>query len=405
MAKDIYKTGDTPFIRVDSCAGELVIRGWAEPSLQIRGDHEIQETEKGFRLSSSGSLRLNAPTGAIISVGRAGADLVVKHMAGPVTAEMIQGDAILSDAGEVELEMVHGDLVARNLKQSLTANEVHGDVAARNTAAAAFKSIYGDLSARRMEGDLTVDTISGDADLRHISGNVAISSGHRDVNLTGITGQVTIAGIKGDIRLRGGLQDGDHSLEAAGDIIVRWPTHLPLNVVASGGRVDNRLPLDEAIEKNGSFIGRIGAGNSNLRLTTPGRIILREVESSDEKWETFGGEMEFDFDVDMAGIAARIETEVNNHLSRMTRDFETKFGGDFAQRFAERVAQKAEKVAERSRRRESRGRFAGFDFSAAPAAPSRPAASTEEQLKILKMVENGKITPQEASMLLEALEI
>ena len=35
---------------------------------------------------------------------------------------------------------------------------------------------------------------------------------------------------------------------------------------------------------------------------------------------------------------------------------------------------------------------------------AKKPASSEEQLKILKMVEQGKITPAEAGMLLEALE-
>ncbi|MBE2200741.1 MAG: hypothetical protein IAE79_19165, partial [Anaerolinea sp.] len=41
-----------------------------------------------------------------------------------------------------------------------------------------------------------------------------------------------------------------------------------------------------------------------------------------------------------------------------------------------------------------------------PGPPPPPAkkASTEEQLKILKMVEQGIISPEEANMLLEALE-
>jgi DUF4097 and DUF4098 domain-containing protein YvlB len=404
MAKDLYGTGDTPHISVESCGGDLVIRGWAEPGLQIRGDYEIQETEKGFHLSSAGSLRLNVPSGSLLSVGEVGSDLIVKHTTGQAVVQTVQGDVILSSAGEVELGTVHGDLVTRNLTSPLQVNEVHGDATARNTSAITFNAIYGDLSARKIDGNLTVEMISGDADLRYIDGDVVVAAGHRDVNLNGITGQVTVTGVIGDIRLRGGLDEGDHRLEAAGDIIVRWPANRPLNLVASGRQIDNRLPLEEGTEKNGSLSGHIGGGNINLTLTSTGRIILREAELTDEKWNNMEGEMEFGFDVDMTGIAARIEKELNTHLARVTRDIEAKFGGDFTQRFAEKMAHRAEKAAERSRRREYRRR-GGYDFTSSSAAPSKPTVSTEEQLKILKMVENGKITPQEASMLLEALEI
>ncbi|HEY1015284.1 MAG TPA: hypothetical protein VGE07_21440, partial [Herpetosiphonaceae bacterium] len=45
------------------------------------------------------------------------------------------------------------------------------------------------------------------------------------------------------------------------------------------------------------------------------------------------------------------------------------------------------------------------EAASAPAAEAKPSASalTEERLAILRMVEQGKITAQEASLLLEAL--
>lgn len=115
--------------------------------------------------------------------------------------------------------------------------------------------------------------------------------------------------------------------------------------------------------------------------------------------------MEFDFGVEMAGMAARIEAEVTNHLSRVTRDIETRFGPNFGRDFAEKMARKSERAAERARRRsEPRGRAAGYDFATTQTPSASKSASTEEQLKILKMVETGKISPEEASMLLEAIE-
>jgi DUF4097 and DUF4098 domain-containing protein YvlB len=330
--------------------------------------------------------------------------LIVKHLSGSVSVEMIQGSISLIDAGEVKVEAVHGDLRAKHMKGALEANEVHGDVLIRNGADVTLTSLYGDLAARKMRGNLTAKTVSGDANLRGIDGDVVIANSHRDVNLTGCLGQINVGGVKGDIRLRGGLQDGDHTLEAAGDIIIRWPDGQPLNLVATAAKIDNRLPLEDAVDKTGALTGRIGQGHANLTVTTPGRVILREAEPEKDTWAMYDDEMgnvEFEFGVNMAGISSRIETEISNHLSRLSRDLESKFGADFAQRMTARVAHKADRMAERARRRDFRGRPSnGFSTGPAP----KPAASTEEQLKILKMVEDGKITPQEASMLLEALE-
>ena len=76
------------------------------------------------------------------------------------------------------------------------------------------------------------DSIHGDADLRTVNGSVTVSQGFRDVNLYNVGGLVSVAGVTGDIRLQGGLSDGD-SLEARGDVVVRWPANVALNLAVT----------------------------------------------------------------------------------------------------------------------------------------------------------------------------
>ena len=102
---------------------------------------------------------------------------------------------------------------------------------------------------------------------------------------------------------------------------------------------------------------------------------------------------------------------MNSHLARVARDFETRFGPEFGQRMAEKAARQAERAAERAERAGERARRKGEWRGRAPvadapppAAAARRTASPEEQMKILKMVETGAITPEDAGMLLEALE-
>jgi hypothetical protein len=114
--------------------------------------------------------------------------------------------------------------------------------------------------------------------------------------------------------------------------------------------------------------------------------------------------MEFDFGVDLAGIGSRIETEVIAQVSRLSQELERKFGADFGQQIAQKVARKAERAAAKGRPRYDRNKvYAGAGEFTQP-SPAKKSASTEEQLKILKMVETGKISSEEARMLLEALE-
>lgn len=404
MTKDQFKMGESPTVRVNSCS-DLTVRGWAEPSVQIKGDYRIEETEKGLQIDSQDSLQLCLPRETMLIIGRVNGDLRIKQFTGTVAGEYVHGDAILAQSNDVALGIVHGDVSARNMLGVLSIDEVNGDVAARVIGEIRLGAVHGDLSARTVDGDVTIKSLNGDADLRTVSGNVIISQGFRDVNLFNVGGLVSVSSITGDIRLRGGLSDGDHTLEARGDVVVRWPAAVALNLAATASRIDNRLALDDVTDKPGVLAGRIGNGQTSLTISAGGRVILREEELANEKWSDNGDNMEFDIGINMGDIASRIEGEVQAHLSRMTREIESKFGPDFSQRINDKITRKVEKAGERARRRsEQYDRFAGANFATAVPETPKKAVSTEEQLKILKMVEIGKISPEEAGMLLEALE-
>jgi hypothetical protein len=332
-------------------------------------------------------------------------------VAGAFEIGRVYGDAVLTDAGATRIESVHGDLSARNV-QTLAVGDVHGDADARQVGGLALRAIYGDCVARQIAGPVTIEEVSGDVDGRSIDGDVAIGRVHGSANLFNGKGQITVGGVDGDIRLRGALPAGNHALAARGDIVLSWPINAPLNLVAAARSIDNRLPLQDVVEKDGRLTARLGQGESHLTLSADGRIILKEADP-EEKWEEAGSEsegVEFEAVLGSLGlddIGARIEAEVNTHLARVARDFETRFGPEFGQRMAEKAARQAERATERAervrRKSDWRARSAAAE-TPPPPAPARRTASTEEQLKILKMVESGAITPEDAGMLLEALE-
>ena len=138
--------------------------------------------------------------------------------------------------------------------------------------------------ARQIAGPVTVEEISGNVDIRGVDGNVAVGRARHNANVFYATGQVTLGRVDGDVSLRGALSPGDHAVVARGDIIVRWPANAPLNLVAAGRQIDNRLPLQDIIEKDGRLTARLGSDGANLTLSADGRVILKEGDP-DEKWE------------------------------------------------------------------------------------------------------------------------
>ena len=412
MGKGRLETGKAPQIFVGACDGDLVIRGGAEPALLVRGEYTAEEKAGAYHLTGRGDLRLVVPSGATVSVEEVSGKLIVKGVAGACQVGRVYGDAVLTVGGPTHIDAVHGDLSARNVG-ALAVGAVHGDADARRAGGLALSTVYGDLVARQIAGPVTVEEVSGNVDVRSADGNVAISRAHHNANVFYAKGQVTLRRVDGDVCLRGALSPGNHAVAARGDIIVRWPANAPLNLVAAGRQIDNRLPLQDIVEKDGRLTARLGSDGANLTLSADGRVSLKEGDP-DEKWE-FGPEgEEYQFEAvmegfDMENIAAKIEAEVNSHLARVARDFETHLGPEFGQRMAEKAARQAERAAERVERSRRKSDWRGRAAASAAAAeaaptPSRRTASPEEQLKILKMVESGAITPEDAGMLLEALE-
>jgi len=407
MPEEQYFTGKAPAIEISQCQGDLVIRSGAETAVTVKGDDfTAVETEFGLTVNSLGDLKLHLPPQASIAIQHVNGDLVIKNITGDISLHEINGDAVLVNVGNVKISAINSDLSAKNLQAGLSIETIRGDAAIRNANEIAIQTIQGDLSARNINGPIHLMNVAGDIGLRTVNGDVTIEKGQRDVNLRNLGGINNVTGIVGDIRLRGGLTAGEHLFVAERDIIVRWPAGAPLDFSATAPKIVNRLTVDKVVEGENSLTGRIGDGDTVATFQANGRIILKEGNIVDPKWESAeGNDMDFDFDFGFGSIGLEISSQINEQFNRFTEQFGAKFA-----RKAEEAARKAEQAAERARQRaERQGQYARqrANRSYGPTAKSAQKAATaskEEQLKILRMVEKGIITPAEAITLLDALE-
>lgn len=421
MTQERFETGKMPQITVEACQGDLLIRSGPEPAVLAKGDdYQSHESETGLSFSSQGDLSLRVPVAAGLSVTNVQGDLVIKNVNGDVSLSQVQGDAILAGLGNVRIGAVQSDLSAQNIDGSLHADSIHGDTVLRNSSDVTITTVLGDLSARYVNGFVHLDTVMGDINLHTVNGDVTIQTGERDANLRNLGGKtILLQSIQGDIRLYGDLRAGEHTFVAEGDIILRWPQNAPLNLKATAPQITNRLNLEGVVESDNTLTGHIGDGQTFVALTANGHIILKDLHLVKEEWSDYWTAddlgFNFDFVADLAGLGEQISSQVNEHVARVTADLETRFGPEFTQqmaekiaRKAERAAEKAERAAEKARRRAHRSmkqaRWHGQHTPPPPPKPAKPKATKEEQLKILRMVEKGLITPEEADTLLEALE-
>ncbi len=427
MGQERIELGKMPQLTVE-CHGSLVVRGEAETAVLIKGsEYETHQDENGLSITGHSDLKLTVPHETAVAVRFIGGDLVVKHVHGDVSLSEVGGDVVLSGLSNVKLQSVHGDLTVRQLDGSLSADVVFGDAACHQMGSLSLTAVHGDLSARHLSGSVTLGQLYGDANLEFIEGDVTLQQGHRDVNVRQVGGLLQIQQAYGDIRLRGGLPNGEHFCRASGDIVVRWPIDAPINVDATAPAIKNSLPLEEVNQSDTNLTGHIGAEKTHLKLVADGRILLKEGRPTQDDWEPMDQEFAFNFGFDMNNLGERISREVEAHVTRLTASLQSQFGPDFAQDMAERITRQAEKAAAKAERAAERAaaqaqrqaeRHARRHGPPPPRPPRPPQpgwtpqppkaprakATAEEQLKILKMVEQGIITPEEANTLLEAIE-
>lgn len=418
MSKERHETGKAPILSIH-CSRDLRVRGWSESALLINGQSfSTEASEKGYKINSDGDLSIMVPIGSLVSIENSAADLAIKNLEGELSIGSVGGDASLLNLGTVSIEHVSGDLSVKNLNGSFNANDISGDCVLRNIFEVKLGTVHGDCAARNVNGMLTVDTVMGDFSLRTINGDVTIAKCHRDANLRNVGGVVTSMEVHGDVRLRGGLAGGKHQISANGDIVVLWPSDTALVVEANASEIKNKLALLDMTEGKNTLSGRIGDDGPVLLLNAKGRIILKELSTPKDPWDqTSNGDYTFDLGFDLADLGEQISDEISAHMTAWSRRMEGDFGSKFSAKIekkAQEAAAMAEKAATRAVRRAekaaNRSRWgAGPSVDSTgnaqqPAGKQERKATEEEQLKILKMVEKGVISPDEASTLLDAME-
>ncbi|MGB9723358.1 MAG: SHOCT-like domain-containing protein [Chloroflexia bacterium] len=423
---------------------------WQEAPLtlrRLRGDFrgrglqaplEAEEVQGDLSLSDLGEVRL----------GRVEGDVSI-HQAGDVRGrDVLSGDLNLQRAGAVEL------------------SEVEGDVALYGAASLSLERAGDDVSAGEVSGDVRLKEVHGDVLLRDIGGAAEIGRAEGDLTARHVRGDLLAGRVDGDIVLDTSFQEGHtYRLVSRGDIVVRCPegTAARFLIQASSWVVPPSDVSRVERREEGRAAVQLGQGGPDVYLTADGEVVLgpagdwersvhdfsrrmeewgrrfgRQMEEWGERlreqlqqadWERIGREVE--------EATARIAQLVETRLQELDLDELSRRAGETAAQAEERVrqvdweriAQKIEQATRQGMERVQAGlqrlqerlrRSAGVEPPAPPPPPpppppapetppppppeAAPAPLDEERMAILRLVEEGRLTADEAAALLDALE-
>lgn len=379
MEKIVLETGESPTIIIQTIGGDLRISGRDGEQLEAqapeKGELKVDETKKGIEISCRSGCLLFVPKGSKIEAGDVGGDGRLTDIQGEVLIRTVGGDLSLRRLGKTSLERVGGD--------------------------AQVREIEGDLMIDHIGGDAVIRGITGDTHLRMVGGDLLLGESKRSVEV--MVGGDAVVELLAEPQTKARVQTGS-------DLSCRLSESPSAQFhIKAGGEV--HLPLGLDVDHTSQELEfTLGEGESDINLSAGGDLNLKFGSSKDGFETDFVGGMLTEVDAKLAEMEAHFNAmgigmdsfdadRIGERVRRTVRQ---------AQRRAQRAARKAEDVA-----RKTQGKHQNFKFDMSGDWPDlrfadftspQPTVSDEERLAILRMVEDGKISVDDAEALLKVLE-
>lgn len=357
-------------------------------------------------------LRVERADGNLQIIGAPNSSVTVRCADEPLNLRQTEGTLTLSAEDDlilyvpahvgVEIRAVEGDVDVRAFLGPLSFESVEGDLQIRNAGSVSITSVEGDLMIKNSSGDLNITHCEGDGFIKDIAGALNIMA-DGDLSLSNIGGNLN-AQCEGDLILNQAFIRGNINCQASGDGVIQFPVEADATVSlhsSSASRTRVTLPGQDTETRGNDRAFVMGAGTFAIRVEVEGSLLLTGPRQGDTGW---GGIQ------DMSGLAESINNFVGETVENAMRGIPT-IEIDEAKINAKihKVEDAMRKVEEKIRSAERRARHTGWRSNTnmpgkPPVEPPPPPVSSEEHMAVLRMLQEKKITIEEAETLLSALE-
>ncbi len=374
MTSQTLPVGLTPRIVVEAVNGDFSVVGWDAQELLIKADDEnvrIRQDDQTVYFSCNDDLTLRMPRGGSLEARSVTGDMALRGVTGQVELREIQGDLSIRDIGSIVIERVNAD-----------------------------------FSLRGATGDVRVKKINADASVRDVTGSVQLELVASDLVVRGIGGNLKATIGADAVVYLDPKADHEYAVNAGDDILVVLPPGADATLNLTGDEIEVDLP-DVLEEDSTSRVVKLGNGSAKISLSAGGNLRVSGQDTAAESADEFGNLAGAMFDWDDFGreFSERISQRVNAATRR-------------AQQQAERAVRRAEQKMTRvmSHQAGHHGpvppvpprppsfRHSNLGANVPEASEARQPVSDEERITILKMLQEKKITSEEADKLLSALE-
>ena len=409
-------------------------------------------TESNFPLivlEVDGNLRLKGVEGQeLVGITQGDDDFVMEQRQGQVYVQCPDNLTLqVPRHSEIKIERVSGNASLKALEGELEIQVIEGNLELRNVGTVKIGKAKGNLLTRRVSGDLNIDTIYGNASIEDIQGSMKVQGAIKgNLNLTEVDDDIQ-AVVGGNLAARiDPIPGANYELNAGANLACWFPEDASVEInIPKAGKIALGFG-SESFPKplTAPYHFTLGDGESSVTLSAGGNIavfgaagfhqpagydakydfssgnipegfgeeISRQIES---QMETLGRQIEFQMEnlassLSMSGlpeeVADRISRQAREVSERATRRAQEKMqrAQEKIERKVEAARRKAEMKSRYARRADQRQeRKATWKSTPDITSPVDPV-SDEERLMILRMLEEKKISLDQAEELLSALD-
>lgn len=392
-----------PVVHIKAYSG-LKIEGVDETQVQCEIDAPQLATlieENGhIYLTANSSCHVTVPMASSIDIEKGMGSVSIHNIQGSVQIEKALGNLVVDGVDSVRVEKIGGNCAVRNATGEIYLEKVGGNLIVSQVGSLYCEKVGGVCKAKTIAGDFKVDKVGGGFKAEQIAGLTGVNRVGGDFKAVDLSLNEDVhAG--GNIRIARLNLKNDVSLAAGGDVVLSLDESLPgarINLNSGGNHIrivhgDDDLSVDAK-----KYEYEFGDPQFMLDIAAGGKILIGEQIDSDEALVG-----------DLSGFFSYEESALNELIKERV---------DSATRRAEAKIKAAEIRLEQIRDNveKTRGIKISVDLddlkkvkAAAPVPPvtrkaGKKGASDEERLMILKMLQDKRITVDEAETLFKALE-
>ena len=404
MADKTIPVEDISQLEISSTGGNLYLNGWNREEIRIRNyseDNILKQTKTKLRLTFPNDGLISIPHHLTVSAGSVGGDGVFKGLGGNLQISSLGGDLTLSDIQKSVVDSVGGDVYAKRIQGDLIIKQVGNDCL--------IDDIQGQLSLQGVGNDIQINRVAG--------GLSAKAGGDGQVNFSPVPWQA-------------------YQISAAKNLSIGFPDDCNAELSLQSGENEIIIKLGSIDEKINQKKHKkvLGEGGAAVSLSAGGTLFI-----SSDKYSWFSGlEMSAEEFENLAhDFSSQTAEQIKNHLGNLKVDLKVSLSGlsdsldslglsdenlkDLKEQLEETgrlAAQKAETAAIRTTAKVEKNiakiqrkalkmkrKSSEFDLNAFLSDQvEKRDVSEKERLMILEMLQEKKISPDEADELLRALE-